>query len=293
MELTIQNITHRYGNLCALNNVSIVLTPGIYGFLGPNGSGKSTLMNIITGNLHQTSGEILWDGINVRENSHSFYHALGYMPQIQTFYPNFTAQEFMYYIASLKDMHMKEADTEIHQLLSKLELYTVRDHKIKTFSGGMRQRLLLGQALLNHPNLLILDEPTAGMDPKQRIAIARIIGELSKDSIVLISTHIVSDIEYIAKEVILLKKGQILTHDSVASLCSELQGMVFDVHMNDEQLTLFENDRNKIITGYIRDMNGMRARIIRDTPPAYTCEKAIPTLEEVYMHYFEEAQHVF
>ena len=184
MELTIQNITHRYGNLCALNNVSIVLTPGIYGFLGPNGSGKSTLMNIITGNLHQTSGEILWDGINVRENSHSFYHALGYMPQIQTFYPNFTAQEFMYYIASLKDMHMKEADTEIHQLLSKLELYTVRDHKIKTFSGGMRQRLLLGQALLNHPKLLILDEPTAGLDPKQRIAIARIIGELSKDSIV-------------------------------------------------------------------------------------------------------------
>lgn len=245
MELTIQNITHRYGNLCALNNVSIVLTPGIYGFLGPNGSGKSTLMNIITGNLHQTSGEILWDGINVSENSHSFYHALGYMPQIQTFYPNFTAQEFMYYIASLKDMHMKEADTEIHQLLSKLELYTVRDHKIKTFSGGMRQRLLLGQALLNHPKLLILDEPTAGMDPKQRIAIARIIGELSKDSIVLISTHIVSDIEYIAKEVILLKKGQILTHDSVASLCSELQGMVFDVHMNEEQLTLFENDHKK------------------------------------------------
>lgn len=293
MELTIKNITHRYGNLCALNNVSIALTPGIYGLLGPNGSGKSTLMNIITRNLHQTSGKILWDGINVRENSHSFYHALGYMPQIQTFYPNFTAQEFMYYIASLKDMHMKDADTEIHQLLSKLELYTVRDQKIKTFSGGMRQRLLLGQALLNHPKLLILDEPTAGMDPKQRIAIARIIGELSKDSIVLISTHIVSDIEYIAKEVILLKKGQILTHDSVASLCSELQGMVFDVHMNEEQLALFENDHNKIITGYIRDMNGMRARIIRDTPPAYICEEAIPTLEEVYMHYFEEAQHVF
>lgn len=293
MELKLEHITHMYGNLCALNDVSFSLTPGVYGLLGPNGSGKSTMMNILTGNLKQTSGTVIWNGKTTDSNNHSFYHTLGYMPQIQTFYPDFSAMEFMYYIASLKNMDRKEAETDICSILIKLELYEVRNRKIRSFSGGMKQRLLLGQALLNHPSVLILDEPTAGMDPKQRITISKMIGELSRDKIILISTHVVSDIEFIAKEIILLKKGKIIQKDSVSNLCQSISGKVFDVHLNDEAMEEFERDHKKLITGYVRDMNGIKARIIRDTEPSYSCMKAIPNLEDVYMYSFGESDHVF
>lgn len=293
MELKLEHITHMYGNLCALNDVSFSLTPGVYGLLGPNGSGKSTMMNIMTGNLEQTSGTVIWNGKTADSNNHSFYHTLGYMPQIQTFYPDFSAMEFMYYIASLKNMNRKEAETDIHSILVKLELYDVRNRKIRSFSGGMRQRLLLGQALLNHPSVLILDEPTAGMDPKQRITISKMIGELSRDRIILISTHVVSDIEFIAKEIILLKKGKIIQKDSVSNLCQSIYGKVFDVHLCEEAMEEFERDHKKLITGYVRDMNGIKARIIRDTEPSYSCTKAVPNLEDVYMYSFGESDHVF
>lgn len=293
MELCLKHLTHMYGNLCALDDVGLTLTPGIYGLLGPNGSGKSTMMNIITGNLKQTSGQVLWNGQDTAEDSRSLYHDLGYMPQIQTYYPNFSAMEFMCYMASLKDMDSTAARKEIRSILMRLELYEIRHRKIKTFSGGMRQRLLLGQALLNHPKLLILDEPTAGMDPKQRIAISRMIGELSRDSIVLISTHVVSDIEFIAKEVILLQQGRILKKDSVAKLCHGLEGRVFDISLQDDNLDAFHRDKQKIVTGYVCDSNGIRARIIRNAPPDCLYQEASPTLEEVYMYYISEADHVF
>ncbi len=169
MELCLSHLTHMYGSLCALNDVCLTLTPDIYGLLGPNGSGKSTMMNIITGNLKQTSGQVLWNGEDTAKDGDTLFHDLGYMPQIQTYYPNFTAKEFMCYMANLKGMDPAVSRKEIRSLLMRLELYQVRHRKIRTFSGGMRQRLVLGQALLNHPKLLILDEPTAGMDPKQRL----------------------------------------------------------------------------------------------------------------------------
>ena len=293
MELCLSHLTHMYGSLCALNDVCLTLTPGIYGLLGPNGSGKSTMMNIITGNLKQTSGQVLWNGEDTAKDGDTLFHDLGYMPQIQTYYPNFSAKEIMCYMASLKGMDPVVSRKEIRSLLMRLELYQVRHRKIRTFSGGMRQRLLLGQALLNHPKLLILDEPTAGMDPKQRIAISGMIGELSRDSIVLISTHVVSDIEFIAKEVILLQRGKVLKMDSVSKLCKDLEGKVFDVSLQDDNLSAFDHDTEKIVTGYVRDSNGIRARIIRDTPPDCPYQNASPTLEEVYMYYFSEADHVF
>lgn len=293
MELCLSHLTHMYGNICALDDVCLTLTPGIYGLLGPNGSGKSTMMNIITGNLKQTSGQVLWNGHDTLRDRRSLYRDLGYMPQIQTYYPIFSAMEFLCYMASLKGMDPAVSRKEIRAILMRLELYGVRHRKIKTFSGGMRQRLLLGQALLNHPGLLILDEPTAGMDPKQRIAISGMIGELSRDSIVLISTHVVSDIEFIAKEVILLQQGRILKKGSVEKLCQELEGKVFDVSLQDENLEAFDSDHQKIVTGYVCDCNGIRARIIRNAPPDCFCQEASPTLEEVYMYYFSEADHVF
>lgn len=293
MELKTENLTHFYGNICALDDICLKLTPGIYGLLGPNGSGKSTLMNLITGNLRQTSGKILWNDTEVSQSNHTFYRTLGYMPQIQAFYPDFTACEFMHYMASLKKMDPKIINQNIDSLLNRLELYEVRNRKIRTFSGGMKQRLLLGQALLNNPSLLILDEPTAGLDPKQRIAISRMIGALSKESIVLLSTHVVSDIEFICKEVILLKKGRVLRQGIVPDLCQQIQGKVYDVRIDENHLKEFEDDREKLTTGYVRDMNGMRARIIRETPPSYSCSEAVPSLEEVYLYYFGESEHVF
>lgn len=293
MKLQLNNLSKSYGDIKALKKINLTLTPGIYGLLGPNGSGKSTMMNLITGNLKPSSGDILWNNQKITEQSSSFYHHLGYMPQIQTFYPDFTALEFMYYIASLKGMNRSQTVTETDDILTRLELYEVRNKKVRTFSGGMRQRLLLGQALLNSPKLLILDEPTAGMDPKQRVAISRLIGERASDSIVLISTHVVSDIEFIAKEVILLRKGKILQKGNVSQLCASIQGKVFDVNVSSGNTDCFDSDDEKIITGYIRNMNGIHARIIRETPPAYPAEETVPSLEDVYMYCFGESEHAF
>ncbi|MGM9941083.1 MAG: ATP-binding cassette domain-containing protein [Bulleidia sp.] len=293
MKLELVNLTGMYGNICALDHISLTLYQGVYGLSGPNGSGKSTLMNLMTGNLKPAEGKIIWNGEEVTSDSHSFYHDLGYMPQIQSFYPDFSAEEFLYYIASLKNMERKDADQQITELLEKVELSDVRSRRIRTFSGGMKQRLLLAQALLNDPSVLILDEPTAGMDPKQRNAVSRMIGSLSRDRIVLISTHVVSDIEFIAKEIILLKKGKIIETGSVRSLCERIQGKVFDIRLNDEMSSVFETDEMKTVTGYVRDMDGIRARIIRDMPPSYAYQEAVPSLEDVYMYSFGDIEHVF
>ena len=293
MELKLVNLTKKYGDISVLNHVNLIMTPGVYGLCGPNGSGKSTLMNLITGNQQACEGKILFCGKEVTADSHSFYHSLGYMPQIQSFYPDFSAEEFMFYMASLKHMNRKNAEMQIIELLKQVELYDVRSHRIGTYSGGMKQRLLLAQALLNNPSVLILDEPTAGMDPKQRNVVSQMIGSLSKDRIVLISTHVVSDIEFIAKEIIFLKKGNVILSGSLNSLCRKITGKVFDIHLSEDMIDLFEEDTHKTVTGYVRDMNGIRARIIREIPPSYPYKEAVPSLEDVYMYSFGESVHAF
>lgn len=293
MELKLVNLTKKYGDISVLNHVNLIMTPGVYGLCGPNGSGKSTLMNLITGNQQACEGKIFFCGKEVTADSRSFYHSLGYMPQIQSFYPDFSAEEFMFYMASLKHMNRKNAEVQIIELLKQVELYDVRSHRIGTYSGGMKQRLLLAQALLNNPSVLILDEPTAGMDPKQRNVVSQMIGSLSKDRIVLISTHVVSDIEFIAKEIIFLKKGNVILSGSLNSLCRKITGKVFDIHLSEDMIDLFEEDTQKTVTGYVRDMNGIRARIIREIPPSYPYKEAVPSLEDVYMYSFGESVHAF
>ena len=208
MELAIDRLTKQYQNKIAVDRISLRLNTGIYGLLGANGAGKTTLMRMICGILKPTSGTITFDGIDVSEES---YRAiLGYLPQDFGYYPEFTGEDFLLYMAALKGMTKPQAKRKAVELLELVSLRDVAKKKIKTYSGGMKQRLGIAQALLNQPKLLVLDEPTAGLDPKERVRFRDLIKGLGKDSIVLLSTHIVSDIEHIADDILMMKSGQLI-----------------------------------------------------------------------------------
>ncbi len=208
MELVIDRLTKQFQNKIAVDRVSLRLHSGVFGLLGTNGAGKTTLMRMLCGILQPTSGTITFDGLDVREEG---YRAiLGYLPQDFGYYPEFTAMDFLLYMAALKGLPKRSAKRRANELLELVGLQDMGRKKIKTFSGGMKQRLGIAQALLNNPKLLVLDEPTAGLDPKERVRFRNLIGQLGKDSIVLLSTHIVSDIEHIADEVLMMKDGNLV-----------------------------------------------------------------------------------
>ena len=222
MNLTLTNLTKRYGSLVALDNLSIVFEPGIYGVLGANGAGKSTLMNLITDNVKRDGGSITFDGKEILDMGDRFRAILGFMPQQQGIYEAMTAQSFVAYMGRLKGMKGKELHTQVDEVLKLTNLANVRHKKVGGFSGGMKQRVLLAQALLGDPKVLLLDEPTAGLDPKERVRIRNFIKELAKDRIVLLATHIVSDIESIADKVLLMKKGRLLRVDTPQALIAAI-----------------------------------------------------------------------
>ena len=219
--LELQNISKHYGARQALDRVSLTLENGIYGLLGPNGAGKSTLMNIITGNLKPTSGIVLWDGKDTRDMGADYRSLLGYAPQQQGLYDTFTGIRFLSYMATLKGIPKKEQKSEIRRVLDDVNLTEKAYRPIGTYSGGMKQRILVAQAILGDPRLVVLDEPTAGLDPKERVRIRENIRCISGDKIILISTHVVSDIESIAREIILLRDGQIVDQGTVSGLCKK------------------------------------------------------------------------
>ena len=230
--LELCNISKKYKEKIALNDVSLKLDNGIYGLLGPNGAGKSTLMNIITGNLEPTEGTIKWEGKEVKELGSNYRSLLGYAPQQQGMYETFSGRRFLSYMATLKGISKSSMEDEINRVLLYVNMVEKSNQKIGTYSGGMKQRILIAQAIIGNPKLVILDEPTAGLDPKERVRIRERIAELSKDKIILVSTHVVSDIESIAKKIILIKTGEIIDYANVNGLCDKYNATnLEDVYM--------------------------------------------------------------
>jgi len=301
MELTINNLSKSYGSTKALQNFSAAFQPGIYALLGPNGSGKSTLMNIITDNLKADSGEVLYaekDGTpeNILKMGVRFREKLGFMPQYPGMYPNFTIERFMWYMASLKDVGggMKGIEKkeyiagQIHSILTSVELDDVAKRRIGALSGGMKQRLALAQAVLGDPSILILDEPTAGLDPKQRIAIRNYISKIAFNKIVIIATHVVSDIEFIARDAIMLKKGVIVDNASPQELTHRIEGKVWHIHISESEVPMMQQRFR--VTNISRDeaTGDALLRVLADEKPADTAELTAPTLEDYYLYVFGE-----
>ena len=230
MELRIEHLTKKYGEKVALRDFTYTFTPGIYGILGANGAGKSTLMNLITDNVKRNEGQILWNGTDILKLGKRFRAKLGYMPQQQGMYNDFSARAFLRYMAQIKEI--KQADEQIEQLLDVVNLREDAHKKVGGFSGGMRQRVLLAQALLGDPQILILDEPTAGLDPRERLRLRQYIADLAQNRIVFLTTHIVSDIESIADDVLLMKQGELVRHGAPEELISSCGGKdLEDVYM--------------------------------------------------------------
>lgn len=217
--LTLKHITKRYKDKTALEDVSLELDYGIYGLLGPNGAGKSTLMNIITGNIKPSEGHVYWDGVDIWELSARFRSLIGYAPQQQGLYNSFSGRRFLAYMAALKGISKKEVRHEIERVLSYVNMEEAADRAIGGYSGGMKQRILIAQAILGDPGLIVLDEPTAGLDPKERVRVREQIKTLAGDKIILVSTHVLSDIAPIANEILLIRSGKLVDRGTVDSLC--------------------------------------------------------------------------
>ena len=282
--LTINNLSKSYGSNLALNQFTYSFDHGIYALLGPNGSGKSTLMNIVTQNLKSDNGDILLDDTPIGKLGASYREKLGFMPQYPGMYPSFSALDFLRYMAVLKGLNKKKADEQIDELLHAVELYDVRTHRIGSFSGGMKQRLALAQSLLGDPEIVILDEPTAGLDPKQRIAIRNYIASVALNKTVIIATHVVSDVEFIAREAIMLKKGVISDSGSPYELTQKIEGQVWQTVVAAEEVQAMQEKFR--VVNIQNGEQGVILRILSDVKPTEDSVTVVPSLEDYYLYVF-------
>lgn len=289
-ELTLNNVTKTYrGNSKkALNSFSAKLTPGVYGLVGPNGAGKSTLMNIITDNLAADEGQVLWCNKNIKDLGKAYREILGYMPQHQSVYEEFTGWRFLWYIAALKGLNKSYAKEQINSLISTVNLQNDINKKLGSFSGGMKQRILIAQALLNNPDVLILDEPTAGLDPKERIRLRNFISDISQNKIVIFATHVISDIDTIAKEIIFLKDGELLQMEKPSNIINEFSNKVFNITVNSNKIKDIQNNYCVSNISY-NGKDKMTIKIVADTKPTdIKSEVAVPSLEDAYLYNFKD-----
>ncbi len=288
MELRIENLTKQYGTNLAVNNLSANLSCGVYGLLGANGAGKTTLMRLLCDIQRPTSGSVCYDGQNIREIGEHYRNILGYLPQNFGYYPDFTAYRFLMYMSAIKGLSKGYAKQRSLELLDEVGLLKVKDKKIKTFSGGMKQRLGIAQAMLNNPKVLILDEPTAGLDPKERVRFRNLISTFSRNKIVLLSTHIVSDVEYIAGEILVMKKGQLIHRGKPHEIIHSIDGKVWECTVPANSVSLLSEQYN---IGNLRSEGEQTVlRIISDDKPLDTAVPVTPNLEDLYLYYFSEKE---
>lgn len=286
MELSVDRLTKHYGRKIAVDSVSAVLKPGVYGLLGENGAGKTTLMRMLCAILESTSGEVFLDGREVTAMGADYRDLLGYLPQDFGYYPNYTAKEFLLYMAALKGIPRDIAAKRTEELLDVVGLNEVVSKKIKIFSGGMKQRVGIAQALLNHPKILILDEPTAGLDPKERVRFRNLISDYAKDCIVMLSTHIVSDIEAIADEVLLMKKGKLMAQGSVSELTKKAEGKVWELAVSEAEAGRWQE--KEAVANLRHEGETVVLRILADARPAEEAVRCEATLEDLYLQSFNE-----
>ncbi|MDY4893862.1 MAG: ABC transporter ATP-binding protein [Agathobacter sp.] len=278
--LTLSHISKSYGKFLAVEDINLELEHGLYGMLAPNGAGKTTLIKMITTLLFPSEGEILYDGIPIQKMGEKYRDLIGYLPQQFGYYKNNTPVQYLDYLAALKNLPKQGLREKIGELLELVGLSDVADKKMKKFSGGMIQRVGIAQAMLNDPKILILDEPTAGLDPKERARFRNIISALSKDRIVILSTHIVSDIESIANQVIMIKDKHLYQMDTVANICGLLEGKVYERPVADDDFTDFEKEH--LVLSARQEQEFLQVRYYSEKPEA-EAKPCTPNLEDMFL----------
>ncbi len=286
MKLQMVNVTRKFGDFCAVDDLNLTITNGVYGLLGVNGAGKTTLMRMICTLLPPTSGKILCDGKDIFKMDGEYRNLLGYLPQEFGFYPDFTVKDYLMYIASLKGIRSMIAGKRIKELLEQVGLAKSVNKKMKKLSGGMKRRAGIAQAMLNNPKILILDEPTAGLDPTERVRFRNLISELSEERIVILSTHIVSDVEYIANEIWLMKEGQIVQQGDLDHMLASMQENVYACEVLQAEATKMMKQFK--VSNMKAERGMVELRIIADQPPIHGASVVEPTLEDVFLYYFGE-----
>lgn len=286
MELEFHNLTKNFGDFTAVNNINLTMTNGVYGLLGVNGAGKTTLMRMLCTLLHPTSGSITYNGKDIFRMDGEYRKLLGYLPQDFGFYPEFSVRDYLLYIATIKGIRSAVAKKRVKELIAKVGLSQVANKKMKKLSGGMKRRAGIAQAMLNDPKILILDEPTAGLDPNERIRFRNLISELSEERLVLLSTHIVSDIEYVANEIWLMKDGRLVHEGTLTEIIDSMPDKVWICQVEHEMVS--EMMKKYKVSNMKSEPNGVQLRLIAEKKPFLNAVRVEATLEDVFLYYFGE-----